>query len=143
MPLFVKRSKSSLNEPESDLGRRKNQMWPFSGPRWIRIGTTLKVIDISLLYSPWGPFPDRFVERTTICHPVVRRTRLGAVPTGSTTVKRISLDQPFLFRPMFHFFLFFFGIILVVANFARLEFYSPVCRACTPNNKYWAATACR
>ena len=27
-----------------------------------RIGPILKVIHISLLYSPWGPFPDRFVQ---------------------------------------------------------------------------------
>ena len=28
----------------------------------VQIGPTLKVIHISLLYSPWGPFPDRFVQ---------------------------------------------------------------------------------
>ena len=65
---------------------------------------------VSPLYSPWGPFPDHFVEQTTIFRPFVRRARLGTVPTGSLTVKRISQDRPFLSRPVRANFLFLFVI---------------------------------
>ena len=56
--------KSSLSEPESDLGRKEFRFGRFRGPSGsrIQIGRILKVIYISLLYSPWGLFPDRFVQ---------------------------------------------------------------------------------
>ena len=41
---------------------QKNTDLAVLGTKWVRIGPILKVIHISLLYSPWGPFPDRFVQ---------------------------------------------------------------------------------
>ena len=106
--------------------KEKIQIWLFQRPEWVRIGPILKVMHISLLYSPWGPFPNRFVQQTTI---FLRRTRPGTVPTGSLAENRTSLDWPSYqdqSEPSFQLSLSFCCLFGSGANFARLEFYSPV-----------------
>ena len=65
----------------------------FWVPFWVWMGW-VRPEGPGSLNSPWGPFPGRFVQQTTILPSFVRLLHPGTLPTVSTAVNQDPFDRP-------------------------------------------------